>query len=53
MRSSLPKVLHRVGGRTLIGHVLASIAGAGSTATAVVIGPDHGAVAAEVQRGAP
>jgi bifunctional UDP-N-acetylglucosamine pyrophosphorylase/glucosamine-1-phosphate N-acetyltransferase len=53
MRSSLPKVLHRVGGRTLIGHVLASIAGAGSTATAVVIGPDHAAVAAEVKEGAP
>jgi bifunctional UDP-N-acetylglucosamine pyrophosphorylase/glucosamine-1-phosphate N-acetyltransferase len=53
MRSSLPKVLHRVGGRSLIGHVLASIARAGSTATAVVIGPDHTAVAAEVHRGAP
>jgi bifunctional UDP-N-acetylglucosamine pyrophosphorylase/glucosamine-1-phosphate N-acetyltransferase len=53
MRSSLPKVLHRVGGRSLIGHVLASIARAGSTATAVVIGPDHAAVAAEVHRGAP
>ncbi len=53
MRSSLPKVLHRVGGRSLIGHVLAGVAEAGATATAAVIGPDHAAVAAEVRRGAP
>ncbi|MGE0749219.1 MAG: bifunctional UDP-N-acetylglucosamine diphosphorylase/glucosamine-1-phosphate N-acetyltransferase GlmU [Variibacter sp.] len=53
MRSRLPKVLHRVGGRTLIGHVLARINEAGATATAVVIGPDHDALAAEVKRLAP
>jgi bifunctional UDP-N-acetylglucosamine pyrophosphorylase / glucosamine-1-phosphate N-acetyltransferase len=26
MKSSLPKVMHRIAGRTLIGHVLASLA---------------------------
>jgi len=53
MRSSLPKVLHHVGGRTLLACALDAVAKAGSTATAVVVGPDHDAVAAEAKRVVP
>jgi len=53
MRSSLPKVLHQVGGRTLLANVLDAVKAAGSTSTAVVIGPDHDPVAAEARRLAP
>ena len=50
MRSSLPKVLHPVAGRSLLAHVLdAAPKGAGAS-LAVVIGPDHQAVAHEVAR---
>lgn len=50
MRSSLPKVLHPVAGRSLLAHVLdAAPKGAGAS-LAVVIGPDHQAVADEVAR---
>ncbi|GAA1735047.1 bifunctional UDP-N-acetylglucosamine diphosphorylase/glucosamine-1-phosphate N-acetyltransferase GlmU [Luedemannella helvata] len=41
MKSSLPKVLHPVLGRTLLGHVLAAAEPAGAGTTAVVVG--HGA----------
>ena len=50
MRSARPKVLHPLAGRSLLAHVLGSIAEAGVTATAVVIGPGEDAVAAEVKR---
>jgi bifunctional UDP-N-acetylglucosamine pyrophosphorylase / glucosamine-1-phosphate N-acetyltransferase len=54
MRSLTPKVLHAIGGRALITHVLAAAGqGAATPATAVVIGPGHDAVAAEVKRIAP
>jgi len=55
MRSSLPKVLHPVAGQPLLGHVLQATPhgqdshGQGSR-LAVVIGPDHQAVADEVRR---
>jgi bifunctional UDP-N-acetylglucosamine pyrophosphorylase / glucosamine-1-phosphate N-acetyltransferase len=50
MRSGLPKVLHPVAGQSLLAHVLnAAPKGAGS-ALAVVIGPDHKAVAEEAVR---
>jgi bifunctional UDP-N-acetylglucosamine pyrophosphorylase / glucosamine-1-phosphate N-acetyltransferase len=53
MRSSLPKVLHPVAGQPLLAHVLdAAPHGAGET-LAVVIGPDHKAVADEVARVRP
>src|SRR3984885_7333502 len=53
MRSSIPKVLHPVAGQSLLAHVLnASPKGAGAS-LAVVIGPDHQAVADEVARGRP
>ena len=50
MRSSLPKVLHPVAGRSLLAHVLdAAPKGAGAS-LAVVIGPDHQAIVDEVAR---
>ena len=41
MKSALPKVLHRVGGRTLLQHVLDAAAGLGAAHTVLVTG--HGA----------
>src|SRR3974390_1122842 len=53
MRSGLPTVLRPLAGRSLLGHVLAAVADAGVSATAVVIGPGQDAVAKEAVRGAP
>jgi bifunctional UDP-N-acetylglucosamine pyrophosphorylase/glucosamine-1-phosphate N-acetyltransferase len=53
MRSSLPKVLHAIAGRSLLAHVLDAVAEAKVTATAVVIGPGHDDVAAEAIRIVP
>jgi bifunctional UDP-N-acetylglucosamine pyrophosphorylase/glucosamine-1-phosphate N-acetyltransferase len=39
MRSSLPKVMHPVGGLPMLAHVLAAAGGAGATRVAVVVGP--------------
>lgn len=50
MRSALPKVLHRVGGRTLIGHVLEAAKASGAAALDVVIGPEREDVAADVRK---
>ena len=50
MQSAMPKVLHPVAGQSLLAHVLdAAPKGAGAW-LAVVIGPDHRAVAEEVKR---
>src|SRR5215813_6863543 len=49
MRSARPKVLHEVGGRSLLAHVLGAVKAAGSTSTAVVVGPDAAAVATEAR----
>jgi bifunctional UDP-N-acetylglucosamine pyrophosphorylase/glucosamine-1-phosphate N-acetyltransferase len=53
MRSARPKVLHPLAGCTMIAHVLAAVAEAGGTATAVVVGPAADAVAAEAARVVP
>ena len=50
MRSSLPKVLHPVAGQSLLAHVLDAAPHGTGAALAVVIGPDHKAVADEVKR---
>ena len=50
MRSSLPKVLHPVAHQSLLAHVLAAAPKRTGTALAVVIGPDHHAVAEEAKR---
>jgi bifunctional UDP-N-acetylglucosamine pyrophosphorylase / glucosamine-1-phosphate N-acetyltransferase len=53
MRSSLPKVLHQIGGRSLLAHVLRAVAATKVTAAAVVVGPGQEAVAAEAERALP
>jgi bifunctional UDP-N-acetylglucosamine pyrophosphorylase/glucosamine-1-phosphate N-acetyltransferase len=53
MRSSRPKVLHAVAGRSLLGHVLTAVRAAGSTTIAVVLGPEHDDVSADVRQYAP
>jgi bifunctional UDP-N-acetylglucosamine pyrophosphorylase/glucosamine-1-phosphate N-acetyltransferase len=53
MRASLPKVLHAVAGRSLLAHVLGAAPQGAATSLAVVVGPNHQAVADEVQRVRP
>lgn len=53
MRSALPKVLHGIAGRSLLAHVLRAVAETKATATAIVLGPDQEAVAAEAERALP
>ena len=53
MRSAQAKVLHELGRRSLLAHVLEVATKAGANDIAVVVGPDRAAVAAEVQRVAP
>jgi bifunctional UDP-N-acetylglucosamine pyrophosphorylase/glucosamine-1-phosphate N-acetyltransferase len=50
MRSSLPKVLHPVAGQSLLAHVLDAAPHGAGAALAVVVGPDHKAVADEAAR---
>src|SRR5262245_19603065 len=53
MRSSLPKVLHQLGGRSLLGHVIVTARAGGCEDLAIVVGPDHDAVAADARTYAP
>lgn len=48
MRSSTPKVLHRLGGRTLLGHVIAAARGLRPDRVVVVVRHDRDRVAAHV-----
>src|SRR6266704_1907765 len=50
MRSAMPKVLHPVAGQSLLAHVLGAAPKGAGAGLAVVIGPGHEAVAAEVKR---
>ncbi len=50
MRSSLPKVLHQIAGRSLMAHVLQAAPRGSGNSIAVVVGPDHQAVIDEVGR---
>ncbi|WP_454628294.1 bifunctional UDP-N-acetylglucosamine diphosphorylase/glucosamine-1-phosphate N-acetyltransferase GlmU [Bradyrhizobium cenepequi] len=50
MRSSLPKVLHPVAGQSLLSHVLYAATDGTGSFLAVVVGPDHQAVADEARR---
>lgn len=49
MKSTQPKVLHKVAGRSMLAHVLSLTKGAGATGVATVVGPDMEAVAAAAQ----
>ncbi|MBQ0822990.1 bifunctional UDP-N-acetylglucosamine diphosphorylase/glucosamine-1-phosphate N-acetyltransferase GlmU [Microvirga sp. HBU67558] len=53
MNSGKPKVLHQVANRSMIGHVLSTLAKAGATSVAAVVGPDREDVANEVRKGFP
>ena len=53
MRSALPKVLHPVAGQALLAHVLGAAPAGTGAALAVVVGPDHKAVAEEARRVRP
>ena len=53
MASRHPKVLHSIGGRSLLGHVLATIGPAPGLSVVVVIGRDQDAVGAETRRFRP
>ncbi|MAN76937.1 bifunctional UDP-N-acetylglucosamine diphosphorylase/glucosamine-1-phosphate N-acetyltransferase GlmU [Pelagibacterium flavum] len=44
MKSAHPKVLHKVGGRPIAGHVLAAAREAGASTIAMITGPGHDAV---------
>src|SRR5699024_10251756 len=49
MRSATPKVLHRIGGRSLLGHVLATARGLSPARIAVVVRHERDQVAAHAQ----
>lgn len=53
MRSATPKVLHQVGGLSIVGHVVNAAIAAGSSRVAVVTGPGHEAVRQMVNGFAP
>ncbi|MFC7491290.1 MULTISPECIES: bifunctional UDP-N-acetylglucosamine diphosphorylase/glucosamine-1-phosphate N-acetyltransferase GlmU [unclassified Knoellia] len=46
MKSATPKVLHRIGGRTLLGHALAAARGSNAESVVVVVRHDRDRVAA-------
>jgi bifunctional UDP-N-acetylglucosamine pyrophosphorylase / glucosamine-1-phosphate N-acetyltransferase len=53
MRSARPKVLHAIAGKSMLAYVLAAVAEAGVSETALVIGPGQDEVAAEAKRVLP
>ena len=53
MKSATPKVLHAIAGRSMLGHVLASVAAAGADSIAVVVGPGRDDVAREASAAVP
>ena len=53
MRASLPKVLHEIGSRPLVAHVLDAAKASGCDDIAVVVGPNHDAVEALIRKQAP
>ena len=53
MRSAHPKVLHKVGGRPIAGHVLSAAREAGAGTLAMVTGPGHEAVRRDMAAIAP
>jgi len=53
MRSATPKVLHEVGGRSLVGHVLAAVAALEPEHLVVVVGHGRDRVAAHLAQIAP
>jgi bifunctional UDP-N-acetylglucosamine pyrophosphorylase/glucosamine-1-phosphate N-acetyltransferase len=52
MRSEIPKVLHAIAGRSMLGHVLAGARAAGAARLALVVAPGMEAVRAEAAKAA-
>jgi bifunctional UDP-N-acetylglucosamine pyrophosphorylase/glucosamine-1-phosphate N-acetyltransferase len=50
MRSKIPKALHTLGGNSLLSHIIKTALAVGTGNLAVVVGPGHGAVAAEARK---
>lgn len=53
MKSDKPKVLHEVANRSMLGHVMATVAAVGADRIAVVIGPEREDVAEEARKHFP
>lgn len=53
MRSRMPKVLHRIAGLSMLGHVLNAVGEAGADKVVVVVGPDRQDVADEAKKRRP
>jgi bifunctional UDP-N-acetylglucosamine pyrophosphorylase/glucosamine-1-phosphate N-acetyltransferase len=53
MKSAVPKVLHPIAARSMLGHVLAAVAAAGIEDAVVVAGPGRADVEAEARRVCP
>ena len=53
MRSAVPKVLHGIGGRSMLAHALANARAAGADKLALVVAPGMAAVRAEAEKAAP
>jgi bifunctional UDP-N-acetylglucosamine pyrophosphorylase / glucosamine-1-phosphate N-acetyltransferase len=53
MKSATPKVLHKLAGRSMLGHVLASVRDSVATSAAVVIGPGRDDVGQEAAKAFP
>lgn len=53
MKSALPKVMHKVAGRSMLGHVLSVTQQLGADALSVVVGPSMDSVRAEALAHAP
>lgn len=53
MKSALPKVLHKVAGRSMLGHVLSALTQSGVMDIALVVGPNRDDVVREAQIYAP
>ena len=49
MKSSRPKVLHEIAGRSMLGHILSTVRSAGIADVAVVVGPERPDVEAEAR----
>ncbi len=49
MRSSVPKVLHQIAGRSMVGHVVASVGESVATSATIIVGPNRDDVAAEAK----
>src|SRR5215470_11276626 len=50
MQSQMPKALHPLAGRSLLAHVMKAACSVGADNLAVVVGLDHGVVAAEAHK---